>query len=112
MEEKRITRKPTVGMASTSDRRRFVHPTLRLSETEIEHLRQSGFIPVEIEKGETTRLVNLRLDSETMKQLRGLRLRLKKKKLNESELLRLVILKGLEHSKEIMDNSRISQDTS
>ena len=80
-----------------------MHPSRRLTEDHKNMLRDSGIIPIESEKGETTRLVNVRLDSETLKQLRILKLKFKQqgKKLNDSEVLRLVLLEGLKHSDEI-----------
>jgi hypothetical protein len=79
-------------------RSRFFHPDTRLSPEEVNRLRLQGIIPVEDEKGETTRYVPVRLDSETLKQLRLRKLKLKqrgKKRVSDSEVLRYVLVQGL-----------------
>jgi len=86
----------------------FVHPSRRLTPEQVKLLRASGIIPIEDEKGETTRYVPVRLDTETLKQLRILKLKLKKqkKKVTDSEVLRLVLLKGLEHIEEVEQSQK------
>lgn len=78
--------------------RRFVHPSTRLTQQQVEALEDVGLLPVQNELGETTRLVNFRLDTRTMNKLRILKHRLessKKRKFEDSEVIRLTLLKGL-----------------
>ncbi|MDI6715318.1 MAG: hypothetical protein QMD43_09930 [Thermodesulfovibrio sp.] len=82
----------------TQEPRAFVHPSKRLTEQEIGSLEELGFIPVQNELGETTRLVNVRLDSRNMNKLRILKKRLEaseKRKFSDSEVLRFALVKGI-----------------
>ncbi|MDH7506548.1 MAG: hypothetical protein QHH15_02005 [Candidatus Thermoplasmatota archaeon] len=78
--------------------RAFIHPSRRLSEQEIMSLEDLGFLPVQKELGETTRLVAFRVDTRTMNKIRILKHRmenLKNKKFETSEIIRLALLKGI-----------------
>ncbi|MFB3889875.1 MAG: hypothetical protein ACE14S_10325 [Candidatus Bathyarchaeia archaeon] len=82
-----------------------------MTPAQVTVLRQSGIIPIEDEKGETSRYVPIRLDSTTLKELRVLKLRLKGqgKKPTDSEVLRLVLLKGLEHVNDIENPKEVEK---
>ena len=79
----------------------------RITDTKLLKLMESqGIIPVQRELGETTRKLDLRLDTRNMNRLRLVQLKLSEKdgvKHSLSYMLRLCILRGLEQlEKELM----------
>jgi len=87
--------------------RALVPVETRITDTKLlKQMESQGIIPVQKELGETTRKVDLRLDTRNMNRLRLIQLKLSEKdgvKHSLSYMLRLCILRGLEQlEKELM----------
>ncbi|MEM2367021.1 MAG: hypothetical protein QXQ50_02160 [Candidatus Bathyarchaeia archaeon] len=92
-------RKDTIILMKTKTRiYSFIYPQKRLTEEQIKSLENMGFIPVQRELGETTRLVGVRLDTRNLNNLRIIQARLKQqgKELTLTAVHRLALIKGIE----------------